>query len=243
MTDRFESILDECISALQAGVPIEDILAEVPEYAADLRPMLFAATLLADPKPELIPEERKAALKAEYLAQAAQLPPVQPSRSEQLRAAWHVIKRRLTPRAVLSDLATVTITVVLTLAMAALVLGYAAQDTLPGDWLYGVKQISEQSRLLITLDAADKQALRDEFNQKRLAEIEQLISLKRAAVVRFSGTLETKGANLWVIEGLPVFLPNDVVVEGDPQEGDRVAVVGFLRTNNVMVADTLKIGR
>lgn len=243
MTDSFESILDECISALQAGVPVEDILAEVPEYAAELRPMLFAATLLADPRPELVAEERKAALKTEYLAQAAQLPPVHPSRMEQMRAAWHIIKRRLTLKAVLSDLATVTITVVLTLAMAALVLSYAAQDTLPGDWLYGVKQLSEQTRLLVTLNAADKQVLRDEFNQKRLAEIEQLISQKRAAVVRFSGTLETKGENLWVIEGLPVFLPNDAVVEGNPHEGDKVAVVGFLRTNNVMVADTIRMSR
>lgn len=243
MTDSFESILDECISALQAGVPIEDILAEVPHYATELRPMLFAATLLADRRPELVPEERKAALKAEYLAQATQLPAVHPSRTEQMQAAWHVIKRRLTPKAVLSDLATVAITVVLTLAMAALVLNFAAQDTLPGDWLYGVKEVSEQTQLLLTFDATDRQALREEFNQKRLAEIEQLISQKRAAVVRFSGTLETKGENLWVIESLPVFLPNDVIVEGDPQEGDRVAVVGFLRTNNVMVADSIKTGR
>ncbi len=48
MTDRFETILDESISALQAGVPIEEILAEVPDYALELRPMLYAAMLLAD---------------------------------------------------------------------------------------------------------------------------------------------------------------------------------------------------
>ncbi len=38
MMDSFESILDESISALQAGVPLEEILAEVPEYAEELRP-------------------------------------------------------------------------------------------------------------------------------------------------------------------------------------------------------------
>ena len=66
-----------------------------------------------------------------------------------------------------------------------------------------------------------------------------MIELKRAAVVRFTGTLETKGANLWVVAGLPVFLPNDVVIEGNPQEGDPVKVVGFLRSNNVLIADTV----
>ena len=79
MTDRFESILDESISALQAGVPIDDIIAEVPEYATELRPLLYAATLLADPNPDLVAEERKAALRSEYLKEAADLPPVSPT--------------------------------------------------------------------------------------------------------------------------------------------------------------------
>jgi hypothetical protein len=67
MTDQFEALLDESISALQAGVPIEEILAEVPDYATELRPLLYAATVLADPKPDLVPEERKAALRAHYM--------------------------------------------------------------------------------------------------------------------------------------------------------------------------------
>jgi hypothetical protein len=75
MTDKFEAILDESISALQAGVPIEDIMAEVPEYAAELQPMLYAAMLLADPKPELLPETQKETLRNQYLAQVADLPP------------------------------------------------------------------------------------------------------------------------------------------------------------------------
>ena len=241
MTDRFESILDESISALQAGVSIDEILAETPEYAADLRPMLYAASLLADPNPQLVPEERKAALKAEYMAQVAELGPVHPSVGGRFHAAWRIIKRRLTPKTVLTDLATITITVVLTLVMATLVLSFAARDTVPGDWLYGVKHISEQMELMLTFDAAEKQALYEELNQSRLSEIEQLIELQRAAVVRFDGTLETKGDNLWVIEGLPVFLPNDALVEGNPAEGDLVSVVGFLRTNSVLIADSISV--
>lgn len=240
MTDRFESILDESISAMQAGVPIDEILAEVPEYAAELRPLLFAAMLLADPNPKLVPEERKAALQTEYLAQVAQLPPLHPSFADKVRAVLGVMKRRLTPKMVLNDLLTVVITVVLTLVMAGLVLSYAARDTIPGDPLYGVKQITEEVQLLLTLDPSKKQALLQEFNQRRLDEINQLIEQKRAAVVRFRGTLETKGTTLWVVQGHPVFLPEDVKVEGSPEEGDQVEVFGLLRTNNVLVADTIK---
>jgi len=57
--DRFESILDESISALQAGVPIDEILAEVPEYANELRPLLYAATVLADPNLNWSPKSEK----------------------------------------------------------------------------------------------------------------------------------------------------------------------------------------
>ena len=238
MTDRFESILDESISAMQAGVSIEEILAEAPDYADELRPLLFAASLLADPKPELVPEERKAALRAEYMAQAADLKPVSPSFTDKLQAVSRIAKRRLSRKAVLNDLLTISITVILTLVMVALVLSFVSRDTLPGDFLYGVKRLSENVQIMFTTDEAQTE-LESTFNQRRLNEIEQLIQQQRAAVVQFKGTLETKGENLWVIEGHTVFLPQDVVVTGNPEEGDMVEITGFLRTNNVLVADSI----
>lgn len=241
MTDRFESILDESISALQAGVPIEDILSEVPEYAAELRPLLYAATVLADPNPSLAPEERKAALRAEYLDQATTLPTVAPSFGQKAQAILRIIQKRTTRRAVISDLVTISITIILTLAMTALILNFAAASALPGDMLYSVKRVSESIQRLFTIDQDQQDTLEEQFNQRRLKEIEQLIQQQRAAVVEFRGILEAKGENLWIIAGYTIFLPEDIVVEGDPQEGDMVKVVGLLRTNNVLVADSIKI--
>jgi hypothetical protein len=242
MSDSFESILDESISALQAGVPIEEILAETPEYAAQLRPLLFAATFLADPNPQLVPEERKSALRTKYMQQVADLPAVAtPTLNEKVQAVSRIIRRRLTRQAVFSDLVTITITVVLTLLMALLLLSYVAQDALPGDFLFGLKRASENVQLALTFDEEGHAALADQFNQRRLAEIEQLIEQGRAALVQYRGILETKGENLWIIEGLTVFLPPDVTLIGQPQEGDEVEVIGFLRTNNVLVADTIKV--
>lgn len=241
MTDRFEAILDECISALQAGVPIDEILAEVPDYAAELRPLLYAATVLADPNPELLPEDRKSTLRAQYLAQAAELPVRPPTFNEKVRAVLSIVSRRRTGKAVLNDLITITITVILTLTMAALILNYAAGDSIPGDLLYGVKRISENVQLLFTFNDSRQAELEERFNQRRLAEIEQLLEQKRAAVVQFRGILETRGENLWIVEGHTILLPDDVVIEGNPQEGDLVEVVGLLRTNNVLVADTIKL--
>jgi hypothetical protein len=242
MSDSFESILDESISALQAGVPIEEILAETPEYATELRPLLYAATVLADPNPRLVPEERKLALRAEYMKQVAELPGITtPLLNEKAQAIFRIIKRRLNRKAVLSDLITITITVILTLLMAVLILTYVARDTLPGDFLYGFKRASENVQLSLTFNEAQRAVVADQFNQRRLAEIEQLIEQNRAAIVQFRGILETKGENLWIIEGRTVFLPTDVTFAGQPQEGDEVEVIGLLRTNNVLVADTIKV--
>jgi hypothetical protein len=241
MTDRFEAILDESISALQAGVPIEEILAEVPEYATELRPLLYAAMLLADPNPELAPEERKSVLRAEYIAQAAELPTPSPTFNEKLQAIFRIARRRMTRQAVLNDLVTITITVILTLIMAAVVLNYAAGDSIPGDFLYGVKRISENMQLFFTFDESRRAELGETFNQRRLDEIEQLLEQKRTAEVQFRGILDTKGENLWIVEGHTIFLPDDVIIEKDPQEGDEIEVIGLLQANNVLVANTIKL--
>jgi hypothetical protein len=240
--DSFESILDESISALQAGVPLEEILAEVPEYATELRPLLYAAAVVTDPNPYFAPEDRKIVLRAEYMKRVAELPAVTvPTFGEKLQAVLRIAQRRATPKAVVSDLVTMTVTAVLTLSMATLLLIYLAGDTLPGDFLYGLKRVSENAQLSLSVDPARRTELTYQFNQRRLAELNQLFQQKRAAVVEFSGALETKGENLWIIAGYTVLIPADVAIHGNPHEGDVVEVMGFLRTNQVLVADTIQI--
>ncbi len=242
MTDRFAAILDESISALQAGVSLEDILAEAPEYTNELRPLLYAAAVLTDPNPTLAPEETKLALRREYIKQVAELPALPlPTLSEKAQAVFNIMRRRLTRQAVLNDLVTITITVILTLLMAVLILNYLSMATIPGDFLYGVKRLGETTQLYLAFNDAQRLDLETSFNQRRLQEIEQLIDQNRAAVVQFSGVVETKGANLWVVQGHTIFLPADIKVEGNVREGDTVEVIGLLRTNNVLVADMIKV--
>lgn len=242
MTDPFESILDECISALQSGIPLEEVLAEVPDYASELRPMLHLATVLADPNPTLVATEQRAALRNKYLEQVARLPAdPSPSLNQKLQAMSRVLGRRLTPQAVLSDLITVLITALLTLLMSLLMLSYAAQDTIPGDVLYGFKRIVEQTRLTMTRDEATAQTLQYEFNGRRLDEIEQMLAIGRVGVVDFDGVLESQGQNLWIVDGYPIVLTEDTTVTGEPQTGRTVHVFGFLRTNRDLMADRIEV--
>lgn len=242
MTDPFESILDECISALQSGIPLEEVLAEVPDYASELRPMLHLATVLADPNPTLVATEQRAALRSKYLEQVARLPAdPSPSLNQKLQAMTRVLGRRLTPQAVLTDLITVLITALLTLLMSLLMLSYAAHDTIPGDVLYGFKRIVEQTRLTLTRDEAAAQTLRYEFNGRRVDEIEQMLTIGRVGVVDFDGVLESQGQNLWIVDGYPIVLTADTTVTGEPQIGRTVHVFGFLRTNRDLMADRIEV--
>jgi len=242
MMDSFESILDESISALQAGVPLEEILAEVPEYADQLRPLLFASMLLTDPNPQLVPEQTKSDLRAEYMRQVADLPSLTtPSVAQKTQAVLRVIRRRMTREAILNDLVTVAVTVILTLGMLAFLLNFLAVDTIPGDLLYNVKRTSETLQLTFTFAEDHNLALQETFNQRRLHEVEQLIEQNRAAVVEFQGILESKGRNLWVIEGYPVVISDDLILPNNLQTGDTVEVIGLLRTDNILMADTITI--
>lgn len=242
MTDRFTAILDESISALQAGVPLDEILSEVPEYAADLRPLLIAAQVLADPQPDLLPADRKAALRAEYLKQAAELSEGQPwPVTQKIRAVVQVVKKRTTPTAVLNDAVTIIVTILATLILLTTALYFLSLPAIPGDFLYNVKRSAENVQLSLSFSQADREQLTTEFNQRRLTEIEQLIEQNRAAVIEFRGTVQTVGDNLWIVENHTVFLPNDITIPENVREGDVVYVIGLLRTNNVLVADTIML--
>lgn len=240
--DEFESILDESVSAVQAGIPMDEVLAEVPEYAAELRPLLYAARMLTDPNPGLAPDAAKAALREKYIAQVTDLPavphlPLIP----RVQTTWRIIRRRLTLKVIVTDVIAVLLTMLLTALMLAFSVAYWASDTIPSDWLYGVKRISESVQLTLTFSQAQRDTLAETFNQRRLDEIQRLMAANQAAVVTFEGTLETRNQNLWVVAGLTVFIPAHATIANNPQPGDTIEFTGILRANQVLEADSVRV--
>ncbi len=62
---------------------------------------------------------------------------------------------------------------------------------LPGDFLYPVKTATESARLLLTRDAAARDALLQDFAAERLREVEAIRDLKRSVQgMRLSGVIE-----------------------------------------------------
>ena len=55
-TEKFDEILDQCLSMMQAGVSIDDCVAPYPQHAAELRAQLQTAQTLWDAKSTAQPE-------------------------------------------------------------------------------------------------------------------------------------------------------------------------------------------
>jgi len=74
-------------------------------------------------------------------------------------------------------------------------------NSLPGDTLYGFKLFGES---LQRASSGNTSELDNQFNNRRLDEIRQLLAASRAAEVTFIGDVQIIQGNTWLIANLPV---------------------------------------
>jgi len=164
---EFDNILDECLErVLVKGETIDQCLAEYPEYAAELEPLLRTAlvskeALAIKPRPEF--RER-----AGYQFQAA----LREMESRKSRGffGWQ-------PRWA----AAVVVVIALLLAGSGTVA--AAGNSLPDEPLYQVKLATEAVRLTLTPSALGKAELYVKLADKRVAEIIKMADKGKAKQV------------------------------------------------------------
>lgn len=146
----------ELLAALLDGEDVPDApasLRTLTGLAADVRDH---ATLAA-PTPEF-----RASLRAELVA-AADAPP---GLLDRARAAW---ARQTANLRASTRVAVATVTASSMLGSAGVAV--AAQQSLPGDALYGVKALTEDARLALAADTVAEARLHLEFARERLAEL------------------------------------------------------------------------
>ncbi|MCB2141396.1 hypothetical protein KQH29_00470 [bacterium] len=155
MSERSETILDQCLSRLKAGESLDEILSQHPEEATELRPLLVVA--------------------AEFEAAARQTPPLRSMARTMARAhekAHHSTHHSsgwlsgffavpvLARAAVLAIIALITVGGTVT----------TASQAVPGDWLYPLKLWTERARFSLTMNAENRAELRIDFASERLRE-------------------------------------------------------------------------
>jgi hypothetical protein len=170
MKQELETIVDECLSAIQSGdATLDSCLSAHPEHAEEIGPLLHIAahshSILSpeSPRPEFVQSTRSRLMKSiESKRDIMQ--------KERVGLRWLQYK----PAYLF-----VTILLVLVLFSSGIGVVRASADSLPGDRLYGVKLASEQIQLAMSRHPVNDAALLIEFAGERLSEAEQLVNQGR----------------------------------------------------------------
>ncbi len=216
MRPALEPILIECLDALENGEKLDLILQRYPEYADELRPYLETAVQLQQlPIQPTLAAQR--ASKQTFLTQAAEMKaaPVVPFWKN-----WAQGLRLATALALF-----------LVLFLAGFT--YTAATAVPGDLLYDSKLFIENARLQVAAPL-QKIELVEQFNQERIAEINQLLAAGREEEVTFTGFITTVvDDNTLIIADLTVLLSEESIVEGNVAVGYFSEVNGRTQNNAV----------
>jgi hypothetical protein len=190
MKQSFEEILAECLEAVTAGRrTVEECLSLYPRWSDRLEPLLRLGLRLGDASfPEPDPSFRQAA--RERFLSATQARAAQPQQPRTLLPAlpalpqwrWHLPRVRLAFEAP-SDWRRVATTMT-----AALLVGFfgfstfvvaSSGDSLPGDWRYSVKRLTERTRLAFTFGDDARRDYRISLAEERLHEVQELAGQER----------------------------------------------------------------
>jgi hypothetical protein len=203
---EFDNILNECLERLFKGEAVDQCLALYPEQAMELKPLLETALVakkasVIQPRPEFRERARnqfRAALQAA------------PARKGFFALAW--------PRWATA------VAVVLVLLLAGGGTVAVANNSLPGNLLYGVKLATEQVWLAFTPSSVGKAELYAKLADRRVAEIVSIadkgdpealdeaasrLDAELAMIITLAGgqTREAGGAQMEMAKEAPALAP------------------------------------
>lgn len=220
-----ETLLEDCLQQLQHGVGLDEVLAQHPKQAQELRPMLVAA-LASRSLGEGIhtPAAAQARSLSKVLAKTQAMG--QPQRSPAVHHSF---------RFAFALLALVAVLVLGGLSAVAV-----SAQALPGDKLYDLKLATENTRLFFTRDSVRRMELEQTYDQKRADEVEELIQHSRSSEVTFTGSLTQTSPTEWQVANVRVFVTPQTQITAQDQPGILVEVHGFLQADGAIVADRIR---
>jgi len=184
MEQRLEQLLDECLSQLNTGqADLETILAEHPEHAERLRPLLRVALAVRQTPQPTPSRAAKAAGRQRLLVAAAR-------KRQQREAARRGVRRYLDglagflnwisqPNQPLRRAVVYAMAVMLVLVVMGAGVTQVAARSLPDTPLYPVKLASERIQLALAPSPAERARLHSVFGQRRLQEAQMLAQAGR----------------------------------------------------------------
>ena len=162
-----QDILQACLEELEQGRSVEQCLAQYPEDAALLEPLLQTALSVGGRLPRTVPVAAQARLRDRVMAEWDRR---QRPRCRMLRLP--VLAQLLAPR-----WATVTAAVALVVAFGSVSTVAAAGGAAPGDLLYPVKEFREEAQLWLARSSEAKVEMYTRMVKERAEEVRELAAL------------------------------------------------------------------
>jgi len=243
MRHNLDTALDQCLTWLRGGMAIEDCLASYPEYANQLRPLLELATQVgrvitpaSSATARADGEQRMLAALAQRQERAAKTSPViwYLQRAIQSLTSWSL--GRLRPA---WNLAIVSL-FILSIAVSALTV-VASTRSLPGDALYPLKMVAQQTRLFLTSDSETHRRLEEQFHSQQRRDVESVLKAGRQVDVEFWGILQQMDGTLWIVDDLAVSLQDTTTILGRPYLGAVIRVRGIVPGDGSLLATWLEV--
>jgi hypothetical protein len=118
-------------------------------------------------------------------------------------------------------------------------LSVSASSSLPGERLYPLKRGVETARLSLAVNEQTRSGLEARFQERRLEEIQTLLSEGLSAQVDFHGTLGEKSREVWTISGLKVTVGDSTLLNGELEDGEKVRVDAVTLEDGRVVAEEI----
>ncbi len=223
--DPYAIVFEACLQQLQTGASLDQVLKQYPQWAGELRPLLSAAQAAAGLGESIsIPANAQERSRARFMAQARQY-----NRSP---LGWFTFN--------FSPLKLAALTLILVIFFGGVSSVVVSAQALPGDTLYAVKLITEQTRLFFTKDPTDRLKLEQSFDQERREELQTLIQRSRSTPVNFTGGLRAMNPGEWMVDNVRVDITSETQVIGNIQVGFYVEVQGVLQPDGKVTASLVR---
>ncbi|MFA5837866.1 MAG: DUF5667 domain-containing protein [Bellilinea sp.] len=218
------SLLENCLARLNAGEDLESILAQYPQQAAELRPLLTAALKARQSgSPLRIPASAQIDSRTRFLVEARR-------RQSQPKAFF--------PRL---NFAGALMTALILLFAGIFGTSLASAETVPGEALYPVKRVVEQAQLALTTSQTARLDLEEEFDRRRVAEAEELEQNGLTESVRVAGPLEESDDETWSVGGVKLKLTSEQAVLARTLIGSYIEVNGQIRGEEGIEVESLEL--
>lgn len=219
--------LEACLQQMQAGADVEQVLAQHPQLVDELRPLLRAAQSARTLGTAIqVPLQAQSLSLARTLAKRSSLP--------RPRARWFNM-----PVARFAFTVIIIIAVILAGGFGAVT---ASAKAIPGDPLYSLKLVTEQTRLLLTRDPAHRLDLEQTFEEERAEEIREMVNKSITDEVNLVGPLNRMAEDgNWLVADVIVLVMPGTELLGNIQPGFVVEAHGFLQPDGSILAEWVQL--